>query len=167
MLAFTCSTIAHLKESYDSRYRSSNALGVDTTEDEEDNTTMNELIPGAMNPYSPSGQIDLNIELFRLQSKHACLWKFVIVLYELALPAGISLSILFWVFVFPNVSDWGTGLSTLSKLRIICEHSLPPLLMIIDFCMSAMLFHPLHSLFLALYMLLYYLTNFLLKELND
>lgn len=83
VLSFTLSVAAHIKESCKYRRKHSNISGLDSSIG--DDSTFLAFNPGAMNPYSPSAGNDL--ELFRLQSKHLTLWKYVIVIYELALPA--------------------------------------------------------------------------------
>lgn len=110
------------------------------------------------NPYSPSGNSQLGVELFRLQSKHATLWKLAIVVYEMALPTQIALAVIFWAVIYPQLSKWSQNEE--ESVFLILEHSVPVALQILDLLSGAIIFNVSHSLILGIFLIAYYLTNF-------
>jgi hypothetical protein len=53
MIAFTLSSIGHIRESWNARRKNSNLTGLDSSLG--DDSTFLAFTPGAMNPYSPTG----------------------------------------------------------------------------------------------------------------
>jgi hypothetical protein len=49
----------------------------------------------------------MDLELFRLQSKHTKIWKYIIMFYEVSLPALMGLAAVFWIFVILAIIEDG------------------------------------------------------------
>ena len=84
------------------------------------------------------------------------------VFYEMALPCQLSISLLFWTFIYPDgIIDWVPDLQPFQKYLIYCSHSLPALLVLADFVLGSILFKLSNCLFLSIYLIMYYIGSYL------
>ncbi len=100
MIVFTLMSILHIRELKQMRKRNLNTSGVDSSI----TSTFILFTPGAMDPYKVGGAQEMDLELFRLQSKHTKIWKYIILLYEVSLPALMGLAAAFWIFVILSMN---------------------------------------------------------------
>ena len=155
MLTFSLIVIAHFLEA---KRKSNKDLNSSCTGETDRDSSSNEdslfmRNQGLFHPYSPTLG-DAQLELLHLQSKNSTLWKFIIILYQVSTSSLLATCLTFWVFIHKckdiDYANYGA-----------VEISLSALIVIIDFSLSCIIFNPVHSIFVFLFLICFYTFDYL------
>jgi len=85
------------------------------------------------------------------------LWRFTWVLFEILVPMNILITLVFWVFLYPDLI--GRDFKTTQKVEFFTSHSLPLIVTQIDFWVNGWMFKYSHLVIVIGFAIVYMIVN--------